>query len=54
MFSTLFWPVFPFLMQCVFAGYWAVSVVYPFKLYILYFVWFLLSRCSDQLLDDSS
>ena len=29
MFSTLFWPIFPFFMQVAFTGYWVVSVVYP-------------------------
>lgn len=28
MFSTLFWPIFPFLLQVAFTGYWIVSVVY--------------------------
>nr|KAG5694576.1 hypothetical protein BaRGS_032521 [Batillaria attramentaria] len=28
MFSTLFWPIFPFFLQLIFICYWAVSVVY--------------------------
>ena len=30
MFSTLLWPIIPFILQVVFFGYYVTSAVYPF------------------------
>ena len=36
MFSTLFWPLIPFLLQVMFFLYWAGSALYPCYVYSLY------------------